>query len=149
MRIEEAIKQDKFGSVYQKVFINITFTHNWLKDLYKDTFKAYGLTIQQYNVLRILRGAYPDVKSAGEIKSVMIDKSPDLTRLMDRLVAKGYAERELSSTNRRKIDIKITKEGLDLLSNMEEQVDLQERQLHHLSEDEANQLSDLLDKIRG
>ena len=68
---------------------------------------------------------------------------------MDRLVAKGYAERALSRTNRRKIDIKITEEGLELLSKMEVDVDKQEIQLHNLNEDEANQLSELLDKIRG
>ncbi len=148
MKIEDAIKQKNFSSEYQKAFINVEYTHNWLKGKTKQLFNDNEVTQQQYNVLRILRGAHPDVRSAGEIKSVMLDKSPDLTRLMDRLVKKGYAEREMSESNRRKIEIKITESGLKLLDKLDPKILKIESIFHSLSPEEATQLSDLLDKLR-
>ena len=149
MKIEEAINQKEFSSSYQKALINLKYTNNWLKEEGKATLEPYKITQQQYNVLRILRGAYPKVLSAGEIKKVMIDKSPDLTRLIDRLVLKNWVDRELCSENRRKVEIKINENGLEMLKKMDVAIKDSEKIMHALSPEEANILSDLLDKLRG
>lgn len=149
MKIEDAINQKKFENPYQKAFINLKYTHNWLMDQSKSTFQPFDITQQQYNVLRILRGAYPNVRSAGEIKNVMIDKSPDLTRLMDRLVAKELVDRELCLINRRKVEIKINIKGLNLLDEMDKSVKKSQKVMHSLTIEEAEELSNLLDKLRG
>ena len=149
MRIEEEIEQKEFKNPYQKLHINLVYTVNWIRDQNKQVFKDFGVTLQQYNVLRILRGVYPQVKSAGEIKQVMLDKSPDLTRLLDRLVFKKLVEREICAGNRRKMDIKITEEGLKLLSEMDNVISKADSALFNLTEKEAEYMSDLLDKIRS
>ena len=148
MTIAEEIKQKEFKSPYQKLMINLIYTVNWIRDKNKDLYKKYGVTNQQYNVLRILKGAHPKVKSAGEIKDVMLDKSPDLTRLLDRIVSKGFVERDICPDNRRKMDIKITNKGLELLKKMGSEISKIESSLGSLTEEEANIASDILDKIR-
>ena len=129
--------------------LNIIYTHNWLNDLQEELFKAQDLTPQQYNVLRILRGKHPNSISAGEIKEVMLDKNPDLTRLCDRLVKKELIERETNEFNRRQVLIRITKKGLELLKEMDPTVKGMAKKNIHLSDKEAELLSDLLDKLRG
>lgn len=148
MKIEEEIRT-KFESLQQKVGINIIYTSNWLNDKMNEVFKQFDVTPQQYNVLRILNGSYPKALCAGEIKAVMLDKNPDLTRLSDRLLAKGLIERELNEENRRQVLIKITTKGLELLQEIRPAIKKQSRSFSNLSDAEANQLSDLLDKLRG
>ena len=109
----------------------------------------FGITPQQYNVLRILKGKFPGYCSADEIKEVMIDNSPDLTRLIDRMMEKGYVTREVCEENRRKLEIGITEKGLKLISNMEPELQALGKQLSRISSAEANELSRILDKMRG
>ncbi|MDB4835232.1 MarR family transcriptional regulator [Cyclobacteriaceae bacterium] len=150
MRIEDEIKQKKFDSVYTKAFVNLIFTSNSISDKQKNTFKKAKITHQQYNVLRILRGKYPESLNPGQIKEVMLDKSPDLTRLIDRLLVKELVHREYCKVNRRKIDIKVTEKGLSFLKEIEPEVNSAQQELsQNLTEEEANILSDLLDKLRG
>lgn len=149
MRIEEAIKQKKFKSTYQKAIINLMYTSNWLNDKMKQAFKPFDITPQQYNVLRILKGKYPVVCTAGEIKDVMLDKTPDLTRLVDRLVTKKLVDRRTCESNRRQVDIQITETGLKLLSEMEEVVEQHNERLNNLTDKEAELLSQILDKVRN
>ncbi len=149
MKIEEEIKQKAFKSNFQKAFINIMFTESWLRNENKKFFKAFDITAQQFNVLRILRGKHPETLSAGEVKSVMIDKTPDLTRLLDRLQKKGLITRKMDSLNRRLLCIGISKAGLDLLAEITPIIEAQMQALNRLTEEEAQQLSDLLDKFRG
>ena len=149
MRIEDEIKS-KFSCEFQKAFINLIYTSNKLQDLNKKVFKQMGITQQQYNVLRILRGKHPESLNPGQIKEVMLDKSPDLTRLIDRLIAKGLVHRKNCSENRRKIDINITDTGLEFLESSN--ILMCENEPHlssNLTEEEAAQLSNLLDKARG
>jgi DNA-binding MarR family transcriptional regulator len=116
----------------------------------KKKFKEVDITFQQYNVLRILRGKFPESLNPGEIKSVMLDKSPDLTRLVDRLLAKELVERGTCEVNRRKIDIKISQKGLDFLKSIDKKVKgVHEAHTLNLTEQEAETLSNLLDKLRG
>ena len=123
MRIEEAIRQPKFRNNFQRALINLLYTSNWLRDVRVQMFKPYGLNPQQYNVLRILNGKHPDPCTAGEIKRVMLDKSPDLTRLIDKLCERGLVNREICAENRRKMDITIRDDGIELLGQIKPAVD--------------------------
>ncbi len=149
MQFKDAIKMKRFQSDYHMAILNIWYTGNWLRDISTPIFKKEGITSQQYNVMRILKGRHPNACAAGDIKEVMLDKSPDMTRLLDRLLDKKFIEREVCESNRRKLDIQISKSGLKLLDRMEPVLkDHHERNSDNLSESEAKQLSELLDKIR-
>ncbi len=112
-------------------------------------FKPFDLTSQQFNVLRILRGRHPESIPVGEVKCVMLDKNPDLTRLGDRLIQKGLIQRELNAQNRREVLMQITKAGMELLDQVEVGMEKSKSQWQNLTDEEAEQLSDLLDKLRG
>ena len=149
LKIEEEIKQDKFRSDVHKALVNVMFTHAWISDRFREVFKNHQLTAQQYNVLRILRGGFPEAMNPNQIKAVMIDKNPDLTRLCDRLLGLGYIERCIHDTNKRKINIRINEKGLDILTQIVPVMDALQTNSFGLSEAEAAQLSDLLDKLRA
>ena len=149
MKIGDEINQRNFSSEAQKAYVNIIFTSNWLQAAVRDLLKPYGLTLQQYNVLRILRGKHPECANPSEIKNVMIDKNPDLTRLCDRMVMNGWLHREIDSQNRRKMRIIITRTGLELLDVLDPVIQEHTEGLNKLSDDENKTLSDLLDKLRG
>lgn len=129
--------------------VNLMFTSNWLNEKMKEVFKPYDITSQQYNVLRILKGKYPHPSAAGDIKSVMLDKTPDLTRLVDRLLKKELVHRETCEHNRRKVDIIITENGMKLLDLIQIEIGDDINILHNITQDEAELLSDILDKIRN
>jgi len=148
MKIEEEIKQKKFESNYQKAHLNIMFTANWLMDKSKLLFKGFGITLQQYNVLRILKGKHPGCCAAGDIKEVMLDKSPDLTRLIDRLMEKGFVTRGVCEENRRKLDIAITDKGLTLIKEINPKLKVQFEQIRKITDKEAIELNRILDKMR-
>jgi DNA-binding MarR family transcriptional regulator len=148
MSIEEEIKQEKFSSPHHKAVINLIYTANWLTSRQQDFFKPYNITGQQFNILRILKGQHPKTISATEIKLRMLDKNSDVSRLLDRLVAKNLVVKKACPNDRRAADVSITEEGLSLLKA----IDKQQADMDHiltLSETEAKQLSDLLDKSRG
>lgn len=149
MKIEEAIKQKKFESPQAKAWMNIIYTYNHLMDRINQVFKKHGLTQQQFNVLRILRGRNNQPATCGEVKEVMLDKNPDLTRLSDRLVAKGLIKRAVNENNRREVELSIAKEGLRLLEKIDPELNEHNHFLYNLSDVEAEQLSGLLDKLRG
>ena len=150
MTIEQDIKQPAFKTNLEKAVVNLLYTYNWLRDHSQDVYKPFGLKMQHYNILRILKGKYPEVISPGEIKEVMLDKAPDLTRLLDKLVEMELVSRQLCPENRRKMDIRITKNGLELLSVlMKRQDTLYKDMASRLDENEAATLSNLLDKMRS
>lgn len=149
MKFEDEIKQHKFSSTGQKAFLNVVFTANFLQGFVRDKLKPYGLTLQQYNVLRILRGRYPSCAYPTDIKEVMLDKNPDLTRLCDRMVLNGWITREIDEKNRRKMKVSITDKGLELLSSLDNIMEEVQSNMDYLTDSENNQLSDLLDKMRG
>jgi len=137
--------QSKFPNNKVKTLINIKYTASWLNSKENDFFKPYNISPQQYNILRILRGAKKPIK-VQEIKERMIKKSPNTTRLMDKLSDKKLIERVKSKEDKRIIFINISKKGLKLLSEIGETINT--NFLVNLTEKEAVQLSDLLDKIR-
>lgn len=150
MEIGKVIKQSKFNDVYQKLVINMLFTSNWLRDAQNNLLKQYDILPQHYNVLRILKGKYPNPSSPGDIKEVMIDKGTDVTRLLDKLVSKGLVKRNLCEENRRKMDVYITKEGISLLDEVEKPLqDLLTEIKNRITGEEAETMSSLLDKMRG
>jgi MarR family transcriptional regulator, 2-MHQ and catechol-resistance regulon repressor len=128
-----------------KALINIKYTSNWLSSKENDFFKPYGISPQQYNILRILRGAKERVK-VQIVKDRMIERSPNATRLMDKLCDKNLIKRERCEQDRRVVYAKITNQGLELLKNIDDSRTVSF--LGNLTEEEAATLSDLLDKIR-
>jgi len=148
MKIEEEIKQVKFKSPYQKAVINLLFTANWLQGHHQHFLKQFGLTLQQFNILRILKGQYPSTISGTEIKSRMLDKNSDVSRLLDRLEVKGLITKTTCPNDKRAADISINTAGLELLKLLDHQQKEIETLLK-LSAEEAEQLSNLLDKGRG
>jgi DNA-binding MarR family transcriptional regulator len=149
MKLEEEIKQEKFRNEYHKLAVNIVFTHNWLMGLQLEIFNVFGITANQFNILRILRGQYPNPATINLLKERMMDKMCDASRLVERLRLKGYAKRELSLDDRRRVDVIITGEGLNLLSEIDKLNSKYDSFFENLSGDEAILLNDLLDKMRG
>jgi DNA-binding MarR family transcriptional regulator len=148
MKIEEEIKQQKFKSPLQKAVINLLFTANWLQNQQQTFFKDSGITGQQFNILRILKGQFPKAISATEIKSRMLDKNSDVSRLLDRLIAKELVVKQTCPKDKRATDVSITQQGLNVLHHFDKiQKDID--RVLNLNEEEAKQLSDLLDKARG
>lgn len=150
MTIEEEIKQKTFASPHHKVVVNLIYTNNWLVSRHADALKPFGLSIQQYNVLRILRGQFPNAITVNAIIDRMLDKMSNASRLVDKLVAKELVNRVECPKDRRAVDVSITDKGLGLLAEIDRQsgewqADIVER----LSDEEAEQLSGLLDKIRS
>lgn len=148
MNLEEEIKQEKFRSEFQKTIVNIYYTNCYIFSKFQDLLSEYKLTVQQYNILRILRGQFPGAVSIGEIKERMLDKSSDITRIIDRLIIKQLVERKNSKSDRRVTEIKITKQGMSLLKKMDLIDFKSDNILSHLNETELKNLNALLDKIR-
>lgn len=149
MKIEQAIKQSRFRNDKQKLLINILFTSNWLMSEQKTFFGQYDITPQQYNVLRILKGQFPNSISTSNIKDRMIDKNSDTSRIVDRLHLKGWVDKAISATDRRLVDVKISDKGIELLNAIEHEVESLDNLLQKLSDDEIVILNDLLDKLRS
>jgi DNA-binding MarR family transcriptional regulator len=149
MKIEAAIKQKKPMQPIQKAIVNLMYTYHWHMERTAAVFKPFDLTPQQYNVLRILRGKHPEAVTVGEVKSVMLDKNPDLTRLGDRLAQKGLIERTMNPDSRREVLLIITTKGVELLERIETVMKKSQPEWQTLADEEALLLSDLLDKLRG
>ena len=147
MKIDDAIKS-KFDSELTKAAVNIKYTANFLMSMSNKFMSSYDLTMPQFNILRILRGA-KDVMAVNTIKERMVEKSPNTTRLMDKLIDKGLISRERCENDRRVVYVKITKKGLDLLSKLDLALKKTDMVPKNLTEKEAATLSDLLDKLRG
>jgi DNA-binding MarR family transcriptional regulator len=148
MTLEKALKT-RFRNTYQKTRLNIHYTNNYLSHKSQMLFKAYGLTASQFNVLRILRGQHPKTASIGLIKERMIDKSSDVSRIVDRLLLKDLIKRNECKLDRRQKDVMISEKGLELLGKMDVCEKKLDSQFRHLSLQELDDLNNLLDKIRN
>ena len=149
MKIEDEIKQSKFHSEYQKLAINILFTNQWLTTNTTKILKPFGISPQQYNVLRILKGQSPNAISVSNIMDRMIDKMSNTSRLVEKLRQKELIERVTCEKDRRQVDVKITKKGLELLEKVKTEMNAFKTISDNLSEKEANTINNLLDKMRG
>lgn len=148
MKIEEEIKQSKFKSEYQKATINILFTASWINNYNLQYLKPHGITGPQYNVLRILRGRLPELATINTIADRMIDPSSNASRIVDKLVEKGLAERIQHKEDKRIVNVAITEKGLEVLRTIDPAFEQIEKTRLGLNEEEAQMLNTLLDKIR-
>lgn len=149
MHLLEETKTSKFKDVYLQAIVNVLFTYSWCSENIKNLVSPYDITNQQFNVLRILRGQHPDPCTISLIKSRMLDKMCDASRIVDRLLQKGLILKEINVSDKRAVDILISEKGLNLLKKMDNEVDMSALISSKLTETEAQQLSDLLDKMRG
>lgn len=148
MGIEQDIKQAKFRNFHQKAGINLLYTVSWIRDRTKPIFESEDITPQQFNILRILRGSFPQPLSTLQIRERMLDKMSDTSRIVDRLIVKGLVKKLTCKQDRRLVDVIISDKGKKLLERLDQRQDEIDSVLKNLSDKEASQLSDLLDKIR-
>jgi len=146
--IDEEIKQSNFKSERQRALINVIYTHNHIVNKMNDFFKGIDITRQQYNVLRILRGQHPKPASVNLIKERLLDKMSDVSRMVKRLENKGLVTRQKSEKDKRSSHIKISKSGLDLLSETDSDMNDFEDIFNNLTDRETSSLNYLLDKLR-
>ena len=148
MKIEQVINQTKpFSTAYEKLIVNMVYTNIWLATSQKEFFSKYGLTGKQYNILRILRGAGEPI-STSTIRSRMLEKMSDSSRIVDRLEKKELVTKTFCAHDNRKVDVSLTKEATLLLKKIDKTMPKWQGNFSNLTEKEANQLSDLLDKMR-
>lgn len=149
MKLEDEILQKHFRNEYHKATVNVIYSYNWLVDCQVKLFKPYGITMQQYNILRILRGQYPKPATIKLIKERMLDKMSDASRIVEKLRVKGLVDRTICSNDRRNVDVCITDKGLKLLSQVDKHDEEVDAKLSTLNNEEIAQLNVLLDKLRG
>ncbi len=149
MKIEDEIKQPVFKSEHHKAYINVLYTSNWLQLVQSSVFKPFGITLPQYNVLRILRGQFPQPATVSLLIERMLDKTSNASRIVDKLEAKGLVTRKQCSHDRRTVDVIITEKGLLLLSTMDALDGGSMGGIQKLTGEEAAELNRLLDKVRS
>ena len=148
MKLEEALKMTKFNSPKHKAGLNILYTAWWLKTQVSQELKNFGLTHEQYNVLRILKGKQPEAICVKDIANRMIERNSNVPRIVDRLVAKKYVERSTSEIDKRETVIKLTDSGIEILLAANQKVNKLFLSSVNLDEEEAIQINDLLEKMR-
>lgn len=147
-KLKHRLKQDKFSSTEHEALLNLFLANNFIKKKMDDVCAKFGITSAQYNVLRILRGAYPEGYPRCEIIPRMIDQAPDVTRIIDNLEKQDLILRENSPDDRRLSIAKITQKGLNLIQEMENEVDSLNRYFSGcLTKSEITQLSEICEKI--
>ena len=149
MGIEKDINQSHFTGEDQKAVLNIIYTYHWLTEKIKNILSAEEITQQQFNILRILRGSDPQPLSTLTIRERMLDKMSDTSRIVDRLVLKGLVDKKVCPTDKRLVDVNITREGKKLLERIDQKGDEMNSILELLNKSELRQLNALLDKARG
>jgi DNA-binding MarR family transcriptional regulator len=149
MEIGKEIKQAKFKNEHQKMLINLLFTSNWLSAKHACNLKPYGISSQQFNLLRILRGQHPKPATVNLLIDRMLDKNSNASRLVEKLRVKKLVERATCEEDRRAVNVIITQKGLDLLAEIDKEETSFLKELKNLSEKEAEQVNLLLDKLRG
>ena len=149
MQLEDEIHQKQFLNEWHKLSVNLTFTYYWSRNQLKGFFAEFDITMQQYNVLRILRGQHPEPVSTSFIRERMLDKMSDASRIVDRLCKSELVDRTACPTDKRLVDVVISEQGLELLQRIDKKMDEVDAIYLKLSESEARQLNWLLDRLRG
>jgi DNA-binding MarR family transcriptional regulator len=148
MSIENEIKQPNFKNERQKSVINLIYTYNWVTEKIKVHLDKYDITSQQFNILRILRGAGVPLSTL-QIRQRMLDKMSDTSRIVDRMVRKNLVTKNISNVDKRLVDVEISESGKKLLDKLDERQDEMDAVLENISLEEAQTLNTLLDKIRN
>ncbi len=149
MKLEEAIKSNRFVDERHKATINILYSAYWLKSNFSNALKEHDLTMEQHNVLRILRGSHPTQMCVKEIGSRIVEKSSNVPRIVDRLVAKKLVKRAQSKEDKRETLISITEKGISAIDKARKSVDELTRQVVLISEEDAATLNMILEKMRA
>jgi len=149
VRLAELIRQPHFASPAQEALFNVVATESWVAGEIADALEPYGITPTQYNVLRILRGVHPDPHTCTDIAERLLDRTPDVTRLLCRLEREALITRCRAEYDRRVVQVSITEKGLDLLARLDDPMEaLMARLTRYLSDEELRTLSSLLEKLR-
>ena len=149
MQLQKEISMSGFENVHQQAIVNVIFTFHWCNDKIKQAIAPYEITPQQFNILPILRGQYPQPCTINLLKSRMLDKMCDASRIVDRLVQKDLVIKAVNTQDKRSVDILISERGLSLLKTTDKEVDLTKLISPNLTDEESEQLNILLDKMRG
>jgi DNA-binding MarR family transcriptional regulator len=147
MGLEKDINQTNFRNEYQKAAINLIYTYNWMHERMKGIFEKHDITSQQFNILRILRGAGKPISTL-QIRQRMLDKMSDTSRIVDRLVVKELVQKNTCINDKRLVDVSITEAGKKILEKMDAYNAKMDAIFNNLSAEEANKLNVLFDKIR-
>ena len=149
MEIEKEIFSNKFENNHQKAIVNLIYTYGWLTNLLKQKLNKHKITLQQYNILRILRGQNPKPATINLLKERMLDKMSDASRIVERLVQKNLVQRCTNDKDRRAVDILISPKGLEILQKLDNEMSSKDILMDNITDEEASALSGLLDKMRG
>lgn len=149
MGIEKDIQQQHFQSESQKAIVNLVYTYHWITEKIKTMLSQDGITMQQFNILRILRGSDPQPLSTLTIRERMLDKMSDTSRIVDRLVLKGWVIKRTCASDKRLVDVSITKEGKRLLEKIDKRMDEMNVVISSLSQQDLKRLNELLDQMRS
>lgn len=147
VRLEEEIKTE-FKSEYHKLIVNVIYTQNFINKEIQRRLKPHGISSQQYNLLRILRGQHPKPANINLLIDRMLDKMSNASRLVEKLKQKGLVEKRINKTDRRNVDVLITQKGLEMLESFEPELNEFISEFKHLDNKEASQLNALLEKMR-
>ncbi len=148
MELEKEIQQGNFKNEYQKLMLNIIFTANWLNLKQIQSLKPHGISPQQYNILRILRGQHPKEVTVSLLTERMLDKNSNASRLVEKLRVKGWVERHECPADRRAVNVRITDAGLGLLQQLDPVISESEEIFRTVKEGEARTLNGFLDRLR-
>jgi DNA-binding MarR family transcriptional regulator len=148
VKLEDALKSTKFKSPQQKAFLNCVYTAWWFRTVLGKELKAFDLTHEQYNVLRILKGKHPEQMCVRDIAGRMMEKNSNVPRIVDRLVAKKWVKRSTSAIDKRETVITLNPSGIEVLETSTRKLDQVFNELIVISDTEANQLNNLLEKMR-
>ncbi len=149
MKIEEETGPGAFSNEHHKLRVNLLFTANWLKAHVRSFLDPFNLTQPQYNTLRILRNHYPQPLTTLQITDEMIDRHADTSRIVERLRKKGWVMKKTCGTDKRRVDVMITHQGLTLMQKIDQQFSQMDAFTAHLSTEKIDQLNELLDQLRA
>ncbi len=148
MKLEDAIKSNRFGGEIQKSAVNVLYTAYWLRYNFSNALKEEDITLEQYNVMRILKGKFPEQMCVKDIGSRIIEKSSNVPRIIDRLVIKKLARRTPSKEDKRETLVSLTEKGIAVLDRSHVLISGVEAGIKNLTESEAKTLNELLEKMR-
>lgn len=148
-KLEDELQQRQFMSLREKTLVNLIFTFNFFQHKLEEMMRYFGITPQQYNILRILKGQYPNAITLNDIKNRMLDRNSDVSRIVERMRKKNILTRKINPNNRRAVEISITQEGIELLKKIEPYLNKYHNSISHLSDSELETINNLLDKMRN
>lgn len=149
MKIEDSIKQASFKDEFEKADINLLYTANWLNSELHGMLKSYDISLQQFNILRILRGQKGKPASLKLLTERMMDKMSNTSRLVDKMLLKDLLKRDICPENRRQVEILITDKGLKMCHALSTLIDKNRQSNKKITDDEAQELNRILDKMRS